>query len=60
MKNKKQESFDTDFYNEESFSIEDEEEGIDEKILSLDDLLDQDVEDGVDDMIYNLIEEIFG
>lgn len=60
MKNKKQESFNINFYNEESFSIDNEEEGIDEKILSLDELLDQDVMDGVDDMISNLIEEIFG
>lgn len=56
MKNKK-ESFDIDYFNQESFSIEDEEES---KILSLDELLDQDVTDGVDDMISNLIEEIFG
>ena len=48
MKNKKQESFDI------------EEEGIEEKILSLDALLEQDIRDGVDDMINNLIEEIFG
>lgn len=60
MKNKKQESFNINFYNEESFSIDNEEEGIDEKILSLDELLDQDVMDGVDDIINNLIEEIFG
>lgn len=57
MKSKK-EAFNTDFYNEESFNVE--EEGIDEKVLSLDELLDQDVMDGVDDMINNLIEEIFG
>jgi len=58
MNNKKQESFDTDYFNERFF--DDEEEGIDEKILSLDELLDQDIKDGVDDMIQSLIEEIFG
>ena len=60
MKNKKQESFNTDFYNEESFSIDDEVEGIEEKVLSLDELLDEDIKDGIDDLIDNLIEEIFG
>jgi len=59
MSNKKQESFDIDYYNDDSFSIN-EEEGIEEKVLSLDALLEQDIRDGVDDMISNLIEEIFG
>lgn len=59
MKNKKQ-AFDINYYDEKSFSIDDEEEGIDEKILSLDELLDQDIRDGVDDMIQALIDEIFG
>jgi len=60
MKNKKQESFNTDFYNEESFSIDDEEEGIEEKILSLDELLNSDIQTGDDDIINYLIESIFG
>jgi len=58
MKNKKQEAFDIDYFNHESFDIE--EEGIEEEVLSLDELLDEDIKDGIDDLIDNLIESIFG
>jgi len=59
MKNKK-ESFDIDYFNQESFDIDIEDEGINEKILSLDELLDQDIQDAEDDLISYLIETIFG
>ena len=58
MKNKKQEAFDIDYFNHESFDIE--EEGIEEKILSLDELLNSDIQTGDDDIINYLIESIFG
>ena len=58
MKNKKQEAFDIDYFNQESFDIE--EEGIEEEVLSLDELLNSDIQTGDDDIINYLIESIFG